>query len=211
LNFRPRPSNGARRRQNVPVATGTHSGQNTTPPTRAAPQGIRPRRAVGVCTRSPMGECERTIGCSMRWLTRHAGSHGSRSSCRQANATAPPSAVCLTDAGRFVRCVRCSRRRPVAVIGLLDAIYLGGAVEGPSTLRSGRGVLAASVCLLAVRSGSCQCARNRWGVGSTSMNVLKPTPTGTGAVRGSRRRCAVSSSSTPRRASRGCRWGRGDR
>jgi hypothetical protein len=158
----------------VPVATGTNSGQSTTPPTRAAPQGIRPRRAVGVCTRSPMGECERTIGCSMRWLTRHAGSHGSRSSCRQANATAPPSAVCLTDAGRFVRCVRCSRR-PVAVIGLLDAIYLGGAVEGPLTLRSGRGVLAASGCLLAVRSSSCQCARNRWGLGSTSMNVLKPT------------------------------------
>jgi hypothetical protein len=53
-------------------------------------------------------------------------------------ATAPLSAVCLTDAGRFVRCVRCSRR-PVAVIGLRDAIYLGGAVEGPLTLRSGRG------------------------------------------------------------------------
>ena len=115
------------------------------------------------------------MGCSMRWLTRHAGSHGSRSSCRQANATAPLSAVCLTDAGRFVRCVRCSRR-PVAVSGLLDAIYFGGAVEGPLALRSGRGVLAASVCLLAVRSSSCQCERNRWGLGSTSINVSLSRP-----------------------------------
>jgi hypothetical protein len=85
-----------------------------------------------------------------------------------------PSAVCLTDAGRFVRCVRCSRR-PVAVIGLLDAIYLGGAVEGPLNHAIRTRVLAAGVCLLAVRSSSCQCARNRSGLGSTSMNVLKPT------------------------------------
>jgi hypothetical protein len=32
----------------VPVATGTHAGQSTSPPTRAAPQGIRPRTAVEV-------------------------------------------------------------------------------------------------------------------------------------------------------------------
>jgi hypothetical protein len=46
--------------------------------------------------------------------------------------------------------VRCSRR-PVAVIGLRDAEYrLGSVVEGSLTVRSLRGVLAASVCLLAV-------------------------------------------------------------
>ena len=46
--------------------------------------------------------------------------------------------------------MRCSRR-PVAVIGLLDAEYrLGTVVEGSLTVRSRRGVLAASVCLLAV-------------------------------------------------------------
>jgi hypothetical protein len=46
--------------------------------------------------------------------------------------------------------VRCSRR-PVAVIGLRDAEYrLSSVVEGFLTVRSLRGVLAASVCLLAV-------------------------------------------------------------
>jgi hypothetical protein len=46
--------------------------------------------------------------------------------------------------------VRCSRR-PVAVIGFLDAEYrLGAVVEGSLTVRSLRGVLAAIVCLLAV-------------------------------------------------------------
>ena len=46
--------------------------------------------------------------------------------------------------------MRCSRH-PVAVIGLLDAEYrLGSVVEGSLTVRSLRGVLAASVCLLAV-------------------------------------------------------------
>ena len=46
--------------------------------------------------------------------------------------------------------MRCSRR-PVAVIGLLDAAYrMGTVVEGSLTVRSLRGVLAASVCLLAV-------------------------------------------------------------
>jgi hypothetical protein len=46
--------------------------------------------------------------------------------------------------------VRCNRR-PVAVIGLLDAEYpLAAVMEGFLTVRSLRGVLAASVCLLAV-------------------------------------------------------------
>ena len=46
--------------------------------------------------------------------------------------------------------MRCSRR-PVAVIGLRDAEYrLSSVVEGFLTVRSLRGVLAASVCLLAV-------------------------------------------------------------
>ena len=46
--------------------------------------------------------------------------------------------------------MRCSRH-PVAVIGLLDAAYrMGTVVEGSLTVRSLRGVLAASVCLLAV-------------------------------------------------------------
>jgi hypothetical protein len=46
--------------------------------------------------------------------------------------------------------VRCGRR-PVVMIGLLDAEYrMGTVVEGSLTVRSLRGVLAASVCLLAV-------------------------------------------------------------
>jgi hypothetical protein len=46
--------------------------------------------------------------------------------------------------------VRCSRRR-VVVIGLLDAEYrLSSVVGGSLTVRSPRGVLAASVCLLGV-------------------------------------------------------------
>jgi hypothetical protein len=49
--------------------------------------------------------------------------------------------------------VRCSRR-PFAGIGPLDAEYrLGAVVEGSLTVRSLRGVLAASVCLLAVPVG----------------------------------------------------------
>jgi hypothetical protein len=46
--------------------------------------------------------------------------------------------------------VRCGRR-PVAGIGLLDAKYrMGTVVQGSLIVRSLRGVLAASVCLLAV-------------------------------------------------------------
>ena len=81
----------------------------------------------------------------MRWLTRHPGCRSSRSSGRQARR--PIGALCC--AGRRPKVVRCTRRRsPSSASG--RRISLGTVVEGSLTVRSLRGVLAASVCLLAV-------------------------------------------------------------
>jgi hypothetical protein len=174
LNFRPRPSNGARRRQNVPVATRTHSGQSTTPPSRAAlPRNSAKESGRGlhsvsngrVRTHDRLLDALADTTRRLTWLPLKLQTSQRHSA-----------ALCRVPDGRRKVCPVCPVQSAPGCCDRASGRHIFGRRRRRTlNLAIRTRVLAASVCLLAVRSSSCQCARNRSGLGSTSMNVLKPT------------------------------------